>query len=321
MKILYLFARQYFESKMSPGRILYAEAMAQQPGVEVRFWGAGWDGFDTSLTLAENLRNLDWDPTHLWLYKAQLYREVAEVKLPRLVVFNEAFDDVQTSLELRAAAATHVVFHHEGDFIGWRNRVPRAYHLPHAGLPFATPPPPLSERAHDCLVTGRLEPDIYPLRCKLARLVQRGKLPGVVRPHPGYRLDGHSSIREQYESYRNDLCQARLGLGCSSVYRYNLARFAELALAGTVIVSDMPNDESFRKLLAPWSVILPDRSSSWRIKDLVRDALKDPSGLQQRSDGLRRTAERELSMDRYAQRLVELLRHDVAPKELRGLAG
>lgn len=320
MKVLYLFARQYFENKMSPGRVLYAEALGRQPGVDVRFWGEGWDGFDTSLPLSENLRNLNWDPTHLWLYKAQAYREVAKVKLPRLVVFNEAFDDEQTSLELRAAAATHVIFHHEGDFIGWRNRVPRAFHLPHGGVPYSTQSPSMSERTYDCMVTGRLTPSIYPLRCKLARLVQRGKLPGVVRTHPGYLLRDQSSVQEQYASYRDDLRQARLGLGCSSVYRYNLARFAELALAGTVIVSDMPHDGVFRQRLAPWSILIPDGASSWRIIDLIQDALRDQPGLQQRSDALRQIAEQEFSMDRYAQRLVEILQTEPSPLTFGGMS-
>ena len=311
MRILYLFGKRYFDNKMSPGRIFYAEALGRQPGIEVRFWGEGWDGYDTRYPLAENLRALGWDPTHLWFYKAQSYREVAAVKLPRLVVFNEAFDEVQTSLEIHSAAATHVVFHHEGDYLAWRGKVPRAYHLPHGGVPYSTPVPSSVERPHDCIVTGRLSPAIYPLRCNLARLIEQGKLSGVVRAHPGYLMPCHNSIREQYESYRNDLCRARLGLGCSSIYRYNLARYAELALAGTVIVTDMPHDGFFRKLLAPWSLILPDRASSWRITDMIREALRDATGLQQRSEALRRTAECELSMDRYAQRLIEVLREPV----------
>jgi hypothetical protein len=303
MDILYLFARRWYEHKMSAGRVLYARAVARQPGVKLRFWGPGWPGYRDECTLAENLAALEAQPTHLWFYKAADYQGTADVDLPRLVVFNEAFDRAATWGEIRAAAATHVVFHHENDWRHWEKQLPNTLHLPHAAEPYPAVPR-LEERPWDCLVTGRLSRRVYPLRSHLAREVERGALPGMVYPHPGYVLPSHDEVMAQYARYRQTLLQGRLGLSCSSVYRYNLARFAELAMAGTVIVTDEPDDKAFRQHFGAASILVSRWATRWRLRDVVRQALRDPVGLQQRSDELRRVAEARLSMDCYARELV-----------------
>ena len=296
---------------MSPGRILYGQALAQRPGVKLRFWGVGWEGYDAQSTLAENIAKDAWEPTHLWFYKAQDYKEVAGVHLPKLVMFNEAHDTFSTVTEIGAASATHVGFHHENDFLRWRNTIQGAFHLPHAALPY-TNVTPLSQRPFESIVTGRTSKKIYPIRHRMVQLIRGKRLPGAVREHPGYILNGHARIFEQYESYRGELQKARLGLGCSSIYRYNFARFAELAMAGTVIVTDMPNDGAFRRMLGEASIIIPDGASRWRIVAMVREALRDSIALQQRSSWLRQSAERELSMEHYAEQLIDILSAPVA---------
>jgi hypothetical protein len=306
MRILYFYAKKWFETKMSPGRILYGQALARHPEVKLRFWGLGWDGYDAKATLAENIAKDAWEPTHLWCYKAQEYIDVSAVHLPTLVMFNEAHDPVSTLAEIRAASATHVGFHHENDFLRWYSTIDGAFHLPHAAPPYANVTP-LSQRPLNCIVTGRATKANYPLRYRMAQLVRSKCLPGTVREHPGYILDSHAKILEQYESYREDLLKARMNLGCSSIYRYNFARFAELAMAGTVIVTDMPSDGTFKRMLGKASVIIPDGASRWRIVAMVREALGDPAALQQRASWLRQVAERELSMERYAEKLVEIL--------------
>lgn len=303
MKLLYLYARHRYERKMSPGRVLYAQAVGRQPGVTVHFWGPGWPGYDAARTLKENLAELDWQPTHLWFYKAADFREAGTVDLPRLVVFNEAWDEGATWREIRSAAATHVVFHHENDWRRWHRRLPVTVHLPHGAEPYAQVPA-LAARPWDCLVTGRLTASVYPLRCRLAREVSHGRLKGTVYRHPGYELSGYEAVMAQHAEYRAALLQGRLGLSCSSVYRYNLAKFVELAMAGTVIVTDEPNDSAFRRHFGSASILVSRWSCGWTIRRAIRAALADPSGLEQRSEELRRAAERSLSMDHYARELL-----------------
>jgi hypothetical protein len=305
MRIIYFYSKKWFETKMSPGRILYAKAVARRAGVQLRFWGIGWEGYDAKATLAENIAKDAWEPTHLWFYKAFDYQDVADVHLPKLVVFNEAHDTASAVAEIKAASATHVCFHHENDFLRWHGAVPGAFHLPHAALPY-TNVTPLAQRLFDCIVTGRASKESYPLRHRMVQLINGKCLPGIVREHPGYILDGHAGILKQYDSYREDLQKARMGLGCSSIYRYNLSRFAELAMAGTVIVTDKPNDETFRRTLGEASIIIPDGASRWRIIAMVREVLRDPAALQQRANWLRQTAERELSIESYAENLVDI---------------
>lgn len=302
MRILYLYARQFYEEKMSLGRVLYAQALARQSDVELRFWGIGWDGYDERLSLRQNIANDGWNPTHLWLYKAGAYLDVAAVRLPKLVIFNEAHDIAQTSAEISSADASLVGFHHESDYLHWRSVVKGAFHIAHGAEPHDRHIP-LPGRYVECMVTGRTSQMTYPLRHLFAKLVEKRRLPGIVRPHPGYRGNSHADNVAQYRSYRRDLQLTRLGLGCSSIRRYNFARFAELAMAGTVIVTDHPDDRHFAKFLADGSILIPGGSSPSKICDILQQEMRDPAGLQQRSALLQASAEKHLSMDRYAQRL------------------
>lgn len=42
------------------------------------------------------------------------------------------------------------------------------------------------ERSRDVLLAGSLEAPMYPLRHRLSLMIEDGKLPGYIRPHPGY---------------------------------------------------------------------------------------------------------------------------------------
>ncbi len=306
MRVLYLFSKNWFEGKMSHGRLKYAQALSRLPGVELRIWGLGWEGYNPLLSVKKNLENDGWEPTHLWIYKAQEYRDLDAVGLPRLVVFNEAYDYQETCREIAAAAATHLVFHHQNDFNFWKQIFQNSFHLPHAAEIYEEHVQ-IADRLVPSIVTGNLDARCYPLRRKMANLVLCRLLPGYVRAHPGYILQGSKQIELQYESYRFDLQAARVGLGCSSVKKYNLARFVELAMAGTVIVSDLPNDEAFKKYFADASIIIPEGAGYLKIRSIVLSESRDVMGLQQRSDALRGAAEKFLNLDIYACQLKEIV--------------
>ena len=89
--------------------------------------------------------------------------------------------------------------------------------------------------------------------------------------------------------------------------KYNLARFAELAMAGVVPVTDHPDDSVFGRYLSQACIIVPHNSSYSKLMKTIKPELRDEVSLQQRSDLLRKTAETEFSMQVYAQRLADFL--------------
>lgn len=309
MNILYLFARKWHDRKMSIGRALYGHAVGEHPGVKLDIWGPGWPGYNERESLAANLDRLSFKPDLLWFYKAEDYSGVAEVSLPKLVIFNEANDIPKTYAEVEAADATHVGFHHMGDLDECRKLVAfncrHLFHLPHGTEKYnAEAVLPLDERSTQCLVAGVLGTDVYPLRCRLAYLVREGVLPGVVRKHPGYRLESRVDIAAQYIDYRVQLADSKVLLTDTSIYRYPLAKPIEAAMAGCVPATDLPTDKWFADAFGEFIIELNAEWSDRKIADTVKAALKDARGLQQRSDGLRQVAEREFTIQRYAERLV-----------------
>lgn len=308
MKILYLYAKKWYEQKMSIGRCLYGEALAAHPDVELKFWGNGWDGWRDERTIRQNLHAADYKPDWIWIYKGEDYKGVRDSGIPRFLIFNEANNE-KTISEIRSAAPERVGFHHMNDIPRWtRKEAPGAFHIPHCGeidLEAES-----AQRPVDCLVAGELSETVYPLRTRLAGLATQMGI-SRRRYHPGYRLQSHDAVRLQYLRYRRDLRRAKTLLTCSSVYRYPLAKYIEAAHSGTVIVGDLPEDAWFRESLGPYIVEVDNAWSDQMLVDCVRSHLKDESGLKQRAAAAMDVARSQFSMEHYAERLLQELRRDL----------
>lgn len=98
----------------------------------------------------------------------------------------------------------------------------------------------------------------YPLRRRLRRLLRSGAVAGwVVRAHPGYTQFACHSAAEctaanvsaatttaERAAYAAQLGQARIVLVTASAWRYWLRKYAEAALAGALVMGDVPQGMS-----------------------------------------------------------------------------
>lgn len=305
MNILYIFPRHLYESKMSIGRVLYGEALQATHGINLHWFGLGWPGYDWDCSLRQNIESLDFKPDALICYKAHQAGGPYTGDLPSLVIFNEANDIAQVKTEVTAANATIVGFHHSSDIARCESvlRTRNSFHLPHCALKDPLASRPIADRPIDCLVTGVLSPEIYPLRCRMASMMKSGNLRGKIRKHPGYRLQGHAAIRQQFEEYRSDLRNSKIVLACSSKYQYPLAKFQEAAMAGCVLVCDEPADKWFRDAYGDAPIWIKSTWSDDTIATKIQRALLDPKDLQQRATQMRLVAEQSFTLERYAERL------------------
>lgn len=295
MKVLALFPRDLYDRKMSIGRVLYIEALGRQPGVELRWSGIGWPGFDPSRTVRENCGDSDV----IWAYKAEGLRGFEEFPV-RLVTFNEA-NHPKTLDEIAAAKANLVVFHHMNDMGRW-NLDCATVHIPHCADP--APATPVADRPVDCLFAGVVSPEVYPLRSRLAGMLRSGSLPGRVRQHPGYRLRSHADCRIQHAAYMEDLARAKILLTCTSAWHYPLAKIAEAASRGCVVASDMPNDAEFQRTLGKFIIELDPADPDEVIAATIRRWLSKPEELQELADQARLAVQESFSTNHYAQRIL-----------------
>jgi len=313
MRILYLYPREYYDRKMSVGRVLYGEAVARQPGIELKFWGEGWPGYDNELSLAKNIERSgeSWDA--LWFYKASRLKRPIPKGPITFVCFNECWSEKYMQ-EARDADAELVVFHHQFDWDLWREELEKSWirhaHIPHCADPrfFDDPPLPMDQRPIDVLLTGVHAPEVYPLRARFRRMIEQGQVKGrcVIRNHPGYRLSSHQAIRDQYRDYCRQLGQAKVVLCCTSKHEYLLAKIPEAAMAGCAIVTDCPKDIWFANFdeYPGCGVTLQPEDSDESIAEQINSLLADVDRLEESGERARQVAAQWFTTDHYAQRLL-----------------
>lgn len=300
MKILYLYARHWYETKMSPGRILYGQAIATHPGVRLHFSGLGWPDWDSRLSVSQNIDRMGLEFDAIWVYKPQDYFGLLAAKHPKVITFNEANDPRKTWEEIQSSGASVIIFHHENDLFRWKDIHGSKFHIPHCACIDTLRPRPKSV---ECFLSGATSKRTYPIRYQLSRMVKSGAIPGVARKHPGYDLTSNQEIHQQYEAYAEQLSTARIALCCSSIHKYALAKLFEASACGCVIATDMPDDSIFRNYFGERIISL--NGDPRHDKDAILAMLADESAMNQIGDLNRKTVEDSFSLDQYAARFVD----------------
>lgn len=315
LQVLVLFPRFYWERKMSPVRRDVIRALLQwsgrmlpgAPRYEARLSGVGWDDYREDKTVDWNAQNLMPDCDAIFTYKplgtkeVPALREFRNAKPLKVEAWNECWHPNQAMMKSAAAAGIQLaILHHANDakhWVGCEQHGIKTVHIPHcAAVEVYASTKPWEEREIPVLLTGVLSREYYPLRCQLADLIRCGKIPGEIYPHPGYRLGSVEECDQQQKKYAQALSNAKLVLGCTSKFKYRLARIPEIAMAGAVNVCDLP-DQDYNELS---SIIVPlaaDADDSWLIGKI--NALVEWID----EGGLQATAQRgqSLMLSRYTQ--------------------
>jgi len=182
--------------------------------------------------------------------------------------------------------------------------------IPHGAEPevFAHAAQGWPGRKIDVLLTGSIGPNHYPLRTRWKALMDAGRLPGkcCLHAHPGYWFNGEAQAEAKVRDYAANLGKSKIILGCSSRWRYPLARFAEAAMAGAVHVSDMPErpPEGYEDFIVPVKADWPDE----RLIRTVADLLADEARLRAMGERAQATARRSFTWDIWAERFVDAVK-------------
>ena len=219
--------------------------------------GQGWPDYRNNESLQANVDRLGGDA--VFAYKPLGGKEFPalagcnELRQPLVLSYNEMWDVEWTTQEILDSGCKLAICHHENDIPKYEHIEDcRFTHIPHCADPelFATHALPWDQRDIPFLLTGVLSPQIYPLRERFANLIRTGKIPGVIHPHPGYRLENVEACDRQSVEYAKMLGRAKVSLCCTSIHKYALAKHFESALAGCCVVSDKPQ-QNCRELIFP----------------------------------------------------------------------
>jgi len=252
IRVLCLFPHFYWTRKMSPVRRHSIRAIARRDDVKLVLSGPGWPDYDVSQPVRDNLRRLMPDAEVVLWYKPLGTDEVPalirprELGVPACLRFNEAWWPWRRAMKEVIASGTELVIcHHANDvrrfrpFRGWR---PLVRHIPHCveRSIFAPAAQPQPQRPIPVVLTGNVHKRTYPLRYRLERLIRSGQVPGEVRPHPSYEMGTEAEAAAQVQAYADHLGRAKIAVVDSSRYRYPLSKYTEAALAGALVLGDMP---------------------------------------------------------------------------------
>lgn len=263
LNLLSLWPERLFRTKQSPARRQYLRALAARPDVNLIQSGPGFPNWDCRLTGMQNIDRIMPECHAVISYKAVAGCELGSIREPMEVCqkiltveqFNECHAgfpggvDVMhpgggtAAQECAKVGIRLIVLHHEND----RHRMKscedygaRIVHIPHcADLMFAEESRLWNERS-GVILTGVLNEHHYPLRQRWYNLIQSGRIKGAYFRRPGNYTQSVEESDRLVREYAKALGSARVKLGCSSRWRYQLAHFSESAMAGTVQVSDVP---------------------------------------------------------------------------------
>jgi hypothetical protein len=304
MNILSLFPKHLYDTKMSPGRTLYLEHVGKLHNV---IWsGDGWPSWHSDLPANENIDWIEeWEECKfdaVIVYKGSDLIAMDKVKTPKFVIFNEAHDQAMLTRELTEANADVAVFHHESDYVEYRNVIgSTAATWCHAAP--VTPEVAWEDRKNYVITTGCTAEKIYPVRCRAARAM--ASFSDTLR-HPGYRLPDRKAVVIQYASYLRALSNSKISICCSSVYKYPLAKLFESAMCGCVIATDLPACSKFEELLWPHCIQLSDEMTEESMKVHIRSYSDDE--LREMGRKSREIAMKHFSYDQWADCLITAIR-------------
>jgi len=302
VRILYFCDKRYWDTKMSRVRFHGIEAIARHPGVELVRDGPGFPGFE-----AADVSEMRHKPDFVMWYKPLKIPGYDIVRAPKVLRYNEMYERPITAYEINESFTDIVIHHHANETIGWyAKHCPdtRFVNIPHCAntdifRPYNRP----EEKDIDVSLVGALNPEHYPLRCRMAGLLP--KLKGyrvMIHQHPG---DGHADAHTNRYliEYAKRISRTKIAVTCSSKWRYRLGKYVEIPLCGTALAADIPDDVP--AFFSQFVIGLDMGMSDEAILDALRSHLENGTWQNKAVEG--RWLSRPYTMVLYAERVVRAL--------------
>ena len=303
---------------MSSVRRHSIEAIGRHSEVRLIVSGPGWPDYNQHVTVQKNLDNIFPD-ANLVLWHKPLGSDSTpslgsphQLKVPTCIRFNEAWWPRQKALnEVLSAGSKLVICHHANDIPRFNSRHAKELTIRHIPLCaeksiFAKAALPDEKRDIPVLLTGFIHKRVYPIRYRMQKLIQANRFPGKIRQHPSYEMKDEAATIRQVHEYAEQLGRAKIVLVDSSRYKYPLAKYTEAAMAGALVLGDLPNDPppGFQDFLVPISRWNSNRKI---IKTILSWLNNDEQRIERAKQG-QTIAATNFTQESYAQQFVDIAR-------------
>ena len=248
MKILFLCNYKTYLTKMSRVRFHGIKALSKL--VEVKYWGLNWAGYNSRLTVQENMDTLPDEYDMAIAYKPLELKNFKDINIPKCIRYNEMYDVKWTMKEIRESESQLVICHHQNDCEKYQLNA--LAHLPDVKFVYVGHCAEKTifknydlPKEYDILIAGCISGH-YPLRNKFLQLLPylRKKYKCHQHPHPGYDLkDAHTDryLKEMAVAIN----KARITLTDTGKPKSRYGKYIEIPMCGTsAICGDLPDDKA-----------------------------------------------------------------------------
>lgn len=276
LNILYLVNRDIFINKVSRVRF---HAINKLGALEnVIYSGNGWDNYDNSKTVQQNVDSLRIKIDFIICYKPGELLEFNKVRIPKCIQYNEMWDIPLTLAEINLSNPDLIVCHHQNDIPKYPMKsisyMSRFVHIPHCAEKSIFYDYNI-EKDIDIMLSGAMSPKHYPFRNKLQQVIgiMPKKYKCIVYKHPGTKQgDAHSDVYQK--EYAKVINRTKICVTCTSAYKYRLGKMVEIAMCGSLLGCDMPGQDhdEFNEFMI---VLNPDDSLE-QLRDQLVSILENP---------------------------------------------
>lgn len=337
LRVVVLWPKWLWQRKQSPTRRHQVWAVERRDDVELKITGPGWPDWDDDASGMYNIESLLPDCQVAWGYKMNGTEKsppvgnMAEVSANVLTVegWNECWPGTADGFKAAmhpggGTAAQECIEAHLGMAICHHpNDVPRMQaaadagtrivHIPHCAERTMFYRPDVAKKC-DVVLTGVQNATQYPLRAKWLKILPRlSKNHYSLQRCPNW-VESVERAEELTGEYASALARSKIKLGCASRWKYPLAHYPEAAMAGCLVVADMPEQapDGYGEMVAAVG-------SDWTLSELeqyVQGLLAD-GALPARMRAAQQAALRHFSMERYADDFVRLCRETIGTGPLK----
>jgi hypothetical protein len=277
---------------------------------ELIYSGNGWDNYNCSKTVQENIDRLynGSCPDIVIAYKPLDLKNFSDIKCVKCTRYNEMWNIENTKKEIAMSKFDFVVCHHLNDMSYYINRFPNIKFVNISHCAEKTIYMDYGEKKiYDVILVGATECHHYPFRVRLRSIVHNCLSKSVkckVLSHPGdpglpfQKIHGATG-----KEYAKEINRAKITLTCSSKYKYRLGKYTEIPMCASLLAADLPNeDQDFFK---QFMLVLDPKSSDVEIASKIVEYVKDDA---KRNAMIQKGLElnKEYTQEKYAERFIKL---------------
>lgn len=283
INLLYLIEKYQYITKMSRVRFNAIQKIGES--INVIYWGPGWNNYNEDISLQENLKFLNIQIDYILVYKPEIIIDFEKIKIPKIISYNEMWDENYTLNQINNSNCDLIICHHENDkkkyiseYFKRISNYCKLVHIPHCAEKTIFYDKKIAKTI-DIMLCGSIGKH-YPLRQRIKNIIDLFPEKYICKEykHPGY-INGDAFTNIYLKDFAEAINKAKICVSCTSKYKYRLGKLVEIPMCNTVLACDIPDQdqEDFQNFM----ITLDENMSDKEIIDKLTYYLENEDELEE----------------------------------------